>query len=186
MDRGFHPIQIDFYEAGGGWKIELFWSRDGEELTPIPATAFLREPMGMTRYGVLKTLAGVASFVPVIWIIAGLLLGFDWVSRKAGFRSFEEELLWPPMLAVLVVSLLLNVLGVWWGFPDGWAPDEIGPGDVIGGLSQFFSSGWYSRYPPFQYYLLGIFTAPFLLAEVRPSEQTAQGVGAMLFIVNRS
>lgn len=186
LNRGLHPIQIDFYEAGGGWKIDLFWSREGEEFTRIPATAFLHEPMGMTRYGVLKALAGAASFVPVLWILTGLLLAFDWASRKAAFRSFAAELRWPPLVGVLVVSLLLNVLGVWWGFPDGWAPDELGSSDVIDGMGQWFSSGWYSRYPPFQYYVLGIFTAPFLLADVvRPSEPAAQGVGAMLFIVNR-
>lgn len=112
LDRGLHPLQIDFYEAGGGWKIELFWSREGEAFTRIPATAFLHEPMGMTRYEVLKGLAGVASFAPVLWIVAGLLRAFEWVSRKAAFRSLAAELLWPPLVAVLVVSLLLNVLGV--------------------------------------------------------------------------
>lgn len=186
LDRGLHPIQIDFYEAGGGWMIELLWSRDGGEFTRIPATAFLHEPMSMTRYSVLKALAGAASFVPLFWITAGLLLVAAWLSPSAAIRSGASDLLWPPLVALLAASVLLNVLGIWWGFPDGWAPDEIGPGDVLGGLGQFFSSGWYSRYPPFQFYLLGMFSAPFLLADViRPSEPNAQGVYAMLFIVNR-
>ena len=186
LERGLHPFQIDFYEAGGGWKIELFWARDGAPFTRIPATALLHAPMDMTRYSLLKSASALAAFVPVFWIAGGLLLAIGWLKKYGAFRAVVAELRWPPLLAVLLASTLLNALGVWWGFPDGWAPDEIGPGDVVGGLSQFFSSGWYSRYPPFQYYLLGIFSAPFVVADfLRPSDPNAQGVFSMLFIVNR-
>jgi hypothetical protein len=186
LDRGLHPFEIDFFEAGGGWKIELFWAREGDALTRIPATAFLHEPIGMAPYSLLRAASGLAAFVPICWMAGGLLLVIGWLSRTVWFGRAIAELRWPPLLGVLAASVLLNALGLWWGFPDGWAPDEIGPGDVLGGLDQLFSSGWYSRYPPFQFYLLGMFSAPFVLADLlRPSDPNAQGVYAMLFIVNR-
>jgi hypothetical protein len=66
---------------------------------------------------------------------------------------------------VLALSFVLFFLGIWWGLPDyrGWAPDEIVPSRVVDGLRQFFSGGWYDRYPPFHYYLLSLIFSPFLV-----------------------
>ncbi len=66
---------------------------------------------------------------------------------------------------ILMLSLILAVLGIWWGLPDyrGWAPDEIVPGRVVDGLNLYFSHGWFDRYPPFHYYLLSLIYSPFLI-----------------------
>jgi hypothetical protein len=61
-----------------------------------------------------------------------------------------------------VTSFLLNVLGVWWGLPGKWAPIELLPEYVIGGLSQHFSHGWFDAYPPLHYYVLTIAMSPFM------------------------
>jgi hypothetical protein len=186
LERGLHPIHIDFYEAGGGWTIELFWARDGEPLTYIPSTALLHESIAMSEYTVLRWLARIATFAPLCWIAAAILLLMSFFNRREWFRAAVAELRWRPLLVLLIASGVLNALGVWWGFPEGWAPDEIGPGDILGGLPQFFSGGWYGKYPPFQFYLLSLLAMPFLAADVlRPSELSAQGVYETLFILNR-
>jgi 4-amino-4-deoxy-L-arabinose transferase-like glycosyltransferase len=66
---------------------------------------------------------------------------------------------------ILALTLTLAVLGIWWGLPDyrGWAPDELVPSRVADAMRVYFSNGWYDRYPPFHYYLLGLLYTPFLL-----------------------
>ena len=137
LQSGFHPIQIDFFEAGGGWKIEFFWGRDGEELTRVPASALLHEEMPLARYSMFRRAAELAAFVPIFWIVGGMMLVLNVLWRKVWFQHARRELSWPPVAALLIAGVALNAIGVWWGFPDGWAPDEVGPGDVLGGLSQF-------------------------------------------------
>jgi len=69
--------------------------------------------------------------------------------------------------AVLLASLCLNVIGIWWGLPGtrGWAPDEILPSRVLEGMHQFFSNNWADKYPPLQYYLLSLLYLPFFLLQ---------------------
>ncbi len=38
---GDHPIEIDYFQQGGGSALKLFWSRDDEEETPVPPTALV-------------------------------------------------------------------------------------------------------------------------------------------------
>jgi 4-amino-4-deoxy-L-arabinose transferase-like glycosyltransferase len=61
-----------------------------------------------------------------------------------------------------LASLVLNLLGVWWGLPGKWVPIELLPEYVMGGLQQHFSHGWSDAYPPLQYYVLSIAMAPFM------------------------
>jgi len=71
---------------------------------------------------------------------------------------------------VLLFSLALNVIGIWYGLPSyqGWAPDEILPNHVQEGISKRFSHDWYQKYPPLQYYLLALMETPVaILAKVR-------------------
>jgi hypothetical protein len=69
--------------------------------------------------------------------------------------------------AVLLLSLCLSLVGIWWGLPSyrGWAPDEILPSRVLEGMHQGFSSNWADKYPPLQYYLLSLLYLPFVLLQ---------------------
>jgi hypothetical protein len=71
------------------------------------------------------------------------------------------------MHAVLAVSVVLFIAGIWWGLPSyrGWAPDEMFPYRVLDGMRHLFSNGWYDIYPPFHYYILAILYAPFYLLQ---------------------
>ncbi len=74
------------------------------------------------------------------------------------------------ILIILLFSLLLNALGIWFGLPghNGWAPDEILPRDVQDGIARRFSPDWYHKYPPLHYYLLGLAEAPIVFfAKIR-------------------
>src|SRR5215831_16645143 len=67
------------------------------------------------------------------------------------------------ILWVLVVSVFLNLYGIWWGLPSyrGWATDELFPAKVFRGMLSGLSFG--AVYPPFHYYLLTILYSPLAL-----------------------
>jgi 4-amino-4-deoxy-L-arabinose transferase-like glycosyltransferase len=67
-----------------------------------------------------------------------------------------------PLRRILVASLALNVLGVWWGLPGKWVPIELLPEYVMGGLQQHFSHGWFDAYPPLHYFVLTVAMSPFM------------------------
>jgi 4-amino-4-deoxy-L-arabinose transferase-like glycosyltransferase len=69
------------------------------------------------------------------------------------------------ILIILLFSLLLNGLGIWFGLPGhtSWAPDEISPQIVQDGIARRFSHGWFHKYPPLHHYLLAIVEAPIVL-----------------------
>jgi hypothetical protein len=60
------------------------------------------------------------------------------------------------------VSTVLNAAGLWWGLPNIWAGDEVTPLNVLSGLAQHFSHGWFFTYPPFHYYVLTAAFTPVL------------------------
>ena len=73
-----------------------------------------------------------------------------------------------PVLAVIVISLGLNLTASWWGLPSRftWAPDELHPQTILQGIDERFSGDWHQpAYPPFHYYLLAISYLPFLTFE---------------------
>lgn len=66
---------------------------------------------------------------------------------------------------MLTLSLGLNAWGLRYGLPNvyTWAQDEIIPAEVLDGLQQRFSNGWFSRYPPLHYGLMALAYAPVRL-----------------------
>src|SRR5258706_11960373 len=53
-------------------------------------------------------------------------------------------------------------------------------------MTEWFSGGWYSKYPMIHYYILSLVSMPFLIADLlRPSDPNAQGMFGTLFIVHR-
>lgn len=92
------------------------------------------------------------------------------------------------MFLLLAASLGLNAFGIGWGLPSryGWAPDELLPGDVLEGRDRRFSSGWHSKYPPLQYYLLTAVYAPMLeSAQPAAPPGVSDAVYARLFLASR-
>jgi len=97
----------------------------------------------------------VACLIAVAAILA-------WRGATRIKRVFETNDLWRPLRWILLGSLVLNVLGIWWGLPGKWVPIELLPEYVVGGLRQHFSRGWFDAYPPLHYFVLSIVMSPFL------------------------
>ncbi|MDP2915407.1 MAG: glycosyltransferase family 39 protein [Candidatus Aminicenantes bacterium] len=90
------------------------------------------------------------------------------------------------LIGILLISLFLNGLGLWWGLPsyDGWAVDEIVPARVQNGIANGFSRGWNDSYPPLHYYLLTLSYSPiFLFQQFHPL--TEDDLNTALFYMGR-
>ncbi len=74
-----------------------------------------------------------------------------------------------PLLAILLLSIGLNVTASWWGLPSrfAWAPDELQPSILLQGIDEKFSGDWHQpAYPPLHYYLLAVSYLPVLALDV--------------------
>src|SRR5262245_16118241 len=94
--------------------------------------------------------------------------------------------LWAVLL--LLVSLGLNAWMVTWGLPSaaGWAPDEILPSAVLDAKARRFSEGWFDKYPPLHFRLLGTLYSPTQGDEGRRTDvPVSQGVYDRLFLAGR-
>ncbi|MGB2907527.1 MAG: glycosyltransferase family 39 protein [Candidatus Aminicenantaceae bacterium] len=92
------------------------------------------------------------------------------------------------LLLILLLSLMMNGVGIWWGLPgSGWAPDEVAPSRVIAGLEQGLSQGWYVKYPPLHFYLLTLAYLPILaLHWLTGLDLHGYQVNTVLFFMGRS
>lgn len=65
-------------------------------------------------------------------------------------------------LVLFLISLFLNVYGIWWGLPNyyTWSVDDVTPTQTLKIMNDFFKIK--SQYPMFHYVLSGVFYAPYL------------------------
>jgi hypothetical protein len=93
-----------------------------------------------------------------------------------------------PIVLVIALSFVLNGTAIWWGLPNSvsWAPDEIWPSRVLGGLSRWFSGGWIDKYPPVHFYALSVLLVPFLaLDRLKAVDLSRPQAAALIVIVFR-
>ncbi len=182
LERGAHRLLVKYAQYGGDASLVLLWGRRGRTLEPIsPAYLFPRR----ADFSRLLTSVVVRKLVPIVlWVWVGLvcvaLAGAvqPWMQRTAS--AIRSDRATRALAAIIFVSILLNVIGVWWGVPSDWAGDEIAPTTVRYALEQRFSSGWFDRYPPFHMQVLGAAFSPWLILEaskvIQASAITEYGV----------
>ncbi len=91
------------------------------------------------------------------------------------------------LLFILLLSLVMNGVGIWWGLPgSGWAPDEVAPSRVIAGLERGLSQGWYVKYPPLHFYVLTLAYLPLLVLRwLAGLDLHGAQANAVLFFIGR-
>jgi hypothetical protein len=103
-----------------------------------------------------------------IWLALAVLSCAVLVGRRiaAAVPWLRAAGVWPALPVIIIGSLVLNAVALWWGLPGGyWPPDELTPKDVAVALAQRFSHGWFERYPPFHFYVLAAVNFPVWLME---------------------
>jgi hypothetical protein len=141
------------------------WSRAGSEPSAVPRSVlFSRRPKPLTLAVVsaLRFTEAASQWLWVITLVASVavLELAAWVSIRA---SIAAEVDWLRLRWIVMGSLLLNLVPIWWGLPAIWPPDELTPTTWMRGLEAHFSNGWFDRWPPFHYYVLTAANAPVLL-----------------------
>ena len=160
---GVHRVHVQFVRTSPTDRpAELLWS-DGRLPQAVPPEALSPRSMAPIAWrgrDFLKPLTiGMVWlwFATGVWLVARPFL--SWYRRQLSDGEVA------PVTAILSLSLLLAGHGMSWGLPGGWAQDEIGSTDITGALSQWFVGGWYHRYPPLHFYLLGLVHLPLIVAD---------------------
>ena len=186
LSRGLHRVDIRYEDQGGRQMLEVLWARG----TGVPASF---QPLSLipeirpfeeirARWLLSWAMPGVACFWSAVFLVAGAVVVRTIIRRLSPGR--ERSFL--P--AVLMVATVILVCGLWWGLPDfyGWAPDELGPGEVNDALARRFTGGWATIYPPLHYAVLALATAPFhVLATMGLLELEQLHVNTAVFVVQR-
>ena len=168
LTRGVHAIYIRYAQEGGPFHFELLWARAGEPLEPMPAWALT--PRRVSVWVFVLSAALRQSLAAAEWLWVGTILIWTMSAAWPWLRSvkdwLEREQVWPAMRWILATSMVLNLAGIWWGWPGGhWAPDELSPAEIMDGVALRFAHGWFDRYPPFHFYVLTVAFGPLLLLE---------------------
>jgi PA14 domain-containing protein/dolichyl-phosphate-mannose-protein mannosyltransferase len=162
LDRGVHALLIRYVRDGGPLHLELTWSRDGGVSEPMPAWALVSRHTRFARAIATIVVRRAEPWLAGLWAVVLL-------AAVAG--PLRRRLTWPSWLsseraafgAVVVGAVVLDTVAIGWGVPSTWAGDEITPKAVFIGLSRHFSNGWFDRYPPLHFYVLGAVFSPWLL-----------------------
>jgi hypothetical protein len=165
LSRGVHEIFIQYLHNGYAPSFELSWARDGGALEPVPAWTLSTKHREFPRSLVSAALRRALRAASWLWlatfaVVAGLALTalVRWaIGRLRDDRSSQI------LAGIVLGSLVLNVVGIWWGVPSLWMGDEITPKAVLIGLSQHFAGGWWDRYPPLQFYVLSAAFSPVVM-----------------------
>ena len=171
LERGVHEIFVKYFQGGGLLHFDLSWSRDAAPLEPMPAWALSTRHREFSR--VLVSVVIRRSWRAAVWLWFGTLLmvagAATWPPTRRAVARVIERLREDParlvLMAVLSGSLVLNLVGIWWGLPSSWVGDELSPKQVFIALSQRFSGGWFDRYPPFHFYVLTVAFSPWVLVK---------------------
>src|SRR5258708_14087049 len=125
-------------------------------------------------------LLGVA-LVCSLGLLAGASVLVVKCVRATGARSLA-----PSMRLILVGLAAIYLVGIWWGVPWGWAPDEIPPWFFLDAIDRHFAAGWHDKYPPMLFYLNAVLYLPFVVL-ARPGwlDLSTNASQAVLLVVSR-
>ena len=191
LNRGLHPIQIDFAYARGPQDFRIAWATNDGPFVPLDRMLLATEilPGDTVRHRRLLHVTGrMMPLLLLACIVAAVAAGISVAIRRA----------FPPLPAsrrsrvvlrlVLLGAAVLFAAGSWWGEPAfyDWAPDEITPNDVLYAVQMKFVGGWGSIYPPLQFAVLALFDAPFFFTGAigLPSLDDVR-IRGMVVVVNR-
>jgi len=169
LTSGSHSVLLRSVHRAGATQLEFLWAHDGSPQEPVPSWTLRARRISPTRLVVDRTLTRAAAFAFDAWMVVSLaILAYAfWPEirvRAPRWRtpSFARDPSWRSVPWVIAGSVVINVIGIWWGLPTVWAGDEMTPVAVVSGMAQRFSHGWWFTYPPFHYYVLAIAYSPML------------------------
>ena len=189
LDAGLHEIDVRYRDTQGLRRLNLQWAYNSGRRLPIDSLVLFPS---QSAYWLNDALFRSGYLAPLLWSLLVLAVPIGLGARKIARDLVEDEA--PPwarigLVAALLVSGVLAVLGITWGLPDGrgWAPDELTPGLIVDGLNARFSGGWASPYPPLFYYLLAVVLLPFqMMSGAGLTDLMSPHTHTVMFLLERS
>jgi PA14 domain/Dolichyl-phosphate-mannose-protein mannosyltransferase len=166
LDRGVHEIFVKYFQAGGALDFRLLWARGDAPLEPIPSWALFPRRAEFARLltGIVIRRAAPVAF----WLWIGTLVFIGGLSllhpAARAFEILNADRSLAALASIVTGSCILNAIGIWWGLPSLWVGDEVIPVSELTAIAQRFSNGWFDRYPPLHFELLGVVFSPWLVA----------------------
>ena len=84
---------------------------------------------------------------------------------------------------VLVLAAVFDLVAIGWGLPASWAPDELGPRDLVVAMAMRFSDGWSHAYPPLQFWLLSALSWPVTASAAETIEIGAPAYTTLSYVM---
>jgi fibro-slime domain-containing protein len=165
LTQGVHAIFIKYFQDGGSFHFDLVWARGAAPLRLMPASVLSTQRATFGRF-LASVIVRRALFAGVVlWFAACLVVAAGLLRRalKRWLAVLSDDPVLLALAGVFAASCVLNLVGVWWGLPSGWAGDEIWPQAVVVGSARRFTDGWFDRYPPFHFYVLGAVFRPWFV-----------------------
>jgi dolichyl-phosphate-mannose-protein mannosyltransferase len=164
IDRGQHLLSVEYEQDEHRPALALRWDVGNPyRLETIPSSALAPRSLGNWQWRLRPVVPVLVGAVACLW---SLLIG--WMGWRALRHLLPDHGRLPepgPLPLVLALFTLLFALGIWWGWPATWAPDELDPPSILNAIRHRFSNGWFDKYPPLHYYLLGVIYSPALAAD---------------------
>ena len=113
---------------------------------------------------ILGLVIGTAVLLWLAWLTRGVLVWLGWRTLRRHLPDGEALPLSPALTTVVAAFAVLFAVGIWWGWPALWAPDELDPPAILHAIGERFANGWFDKYPPLHYYLVSLVYAPALVA----------------------
>jgi hypothetical protein len=185
LTRGAHALFIRYFQEGGSFNLDFLWARDGSNLALVPSWALrARKASSLARLAPSLLVSWGLAATGWIWlgvVVAAAAAGARPLVAHGAFHDFlERTCAWSTLRWIVAGSFALNAVGVWWGLPAMWAPNELTPGLALEAAAQHFAHGWYDVYPPVHFYVLLVALGPILLVE---SARWVAGPGYMVAVL---
>jgi Dolichyl-phosphate-mannose-protein mannosyltransferase len=163
LARGHHLFSLEYEQRQPRPALDVRWDVGNPyRLENIPAAAFSPYAMAEWRWRLRRVAPILAGAVATIW--SGVLVWFGWRTLRRHLPDGGAFPVSPALATVFAAFALLFAVGIWWGWPALWAPDELDPPAILNAIGERFANGWFDKYPPLHYYLVSLVYAPVLVA----------------------
>ena len=162
LTAGPHLVGLAYGPVTRSTALDIQWDVGNRfRLASLPLEGLSPRPLPGWKWRVRAYVPSAALAVTTAWSLVMLLAAWLWTWRVAG-KHLEAD---RQLRLTLGGLFVLFVTGIWWGGIGGWQADAIDPESVRTAVLRRFGDGWYDKYPPLHYYLLGILYLPTIAAD---------------------
>ena len=205
LDGGIHSVRVEYSSAGNPAGVDALWATSAwASLTPLTGRAVSPVRPSPSEFRIRTAIDVTRAVVVVAWTVVFLVLLVGYalvpaakalvrhhliskVRLKPDATDFESGIP-AKVIAFLALTTVVYGTAITWGIPgQGWAPDELTPPDFLDAVDRHFSSGWFSKYPPAQFYVSTFISAPLLVWRwLDPTAFAASPAPEMMWLMFRA